>query len=535
MNQLIKSIKVLFYFTAILSLFESCNPDPLLSPAQVEAKLKRIIEELTRQKRDSLDSLIRKMPLLPTIAPIPPTPVGSTSVESGNPDTLYCQLQKMTLAAGDENNLLLEDNGIISLGQLFESSSTLEGNPRPIIVPRRPMVFSTSLTNTQGSPKDTIYNPSSPSSYQESVSRLFKRGIIGKVPAIMAYEIKEVYSLEQLSVALGLDAHGWGAKISGQFSWNNKKIKQRFIVKFYQKFCDLTVDPPKNPNEIFDSLPKPMSLGTYSPVYVSNVKYGRIVLFLWETELEDTDIKASLTASYNALVAGGSITSDVKFREYMKKSTTQVSVFGGDPDEASKVKTPETLQRFIENSANFTPESQGVMMGYTLRFLRDNTVAKIVKTTEYTIRSCQVVPERIYELGTVGGSGGSPFEFRLPADAKLLSIQVNAGDYVDGLTFRYLLNNGEIKSEHFGGNGGGFHPTVSLENLKLTGISGRYGRVIDKLKLHYSDGTISQEYGGGGGDNDFSFQVSKKGDEIFGVFGRNGRLIDALGVICKGR
>jgi thiol-activated cytolysin len=399
MKQLINSFIILVFFTTVLMITEGCKPEPLVDIDKIEAAAKGIAEVLTRQKRDSLDSLIRTMSLLPTISPISPTPIGSPRDESGNPDTLYCQLQNMKWAAGDEDALLLDpSNDIIFPGSLIESSSIADGSYRPIIFPRRKMIISTSLTNVKGSPKDTIQDPSRKSSAQEAINSLFQRGINGKIPANMTKEVKQVYSLEQASVAIGANFNGWGAKVAAKFNWSNKKIKQRFVVKFYQKFCDVSVDLPKNPNEIFDSLPKPTILGSYSPVYVSNIKYGRVVLFLWETESEDTDIKASLDASYNSLAAGGSISVDTKFRDYMKKSSMQVLAFGGNPDEAAKITNPETLQKFIENSANFTPESQGVMIGYTLRFLKDNSIAKIVKAAEYTVRSCEYVPEKLHEF-----------------------------------------------------------------------------------------------------------------------------------------
>jgi hypothetical protein len=381
---------------------ESCKKDlddDIISKAKVEEFGKKVVEVLTLQKRDSLDSLIKLMGLLPTIPPLPPTPIGTPTDEVGNPDTIYCQLQKMKVAAGDENSLLLDPtNEIIFPGSLLESASVTDGSYRPIIFPRRPMVISTSLTNVKGSSKDTIHDPSSISSARVAITNIFQRGINGKIPAKMTKEVLKVYSLEQASLAVGANFNGWGAKVAAKFSWNNKKIKQRYVVKFYQEFCNVSVDLPKKPSDIFDSLPKPTILGSYSPVYVSNVKYGRVVLFLWETESNDEQIEASLKASYNTLAAGGSISTDAKLKEILQKSTMQVLAFGGDPTEAAKINSPETMQKFIENSAEFTPNSPGVIIGYTLRFLKDNSIAKIVKATEYTIRSCEVVPETPHEF-----------------------------------------------------------------------------------------------------------------------------------------
>lgn len=402
MKQFIKAISLLFLLVVGSTALDSCQKiaaDGVLSPDVVDSVRKIVMQVLTARKRDSLDSLINLMGLLPTIPTVPQTPVGPPTPEFGNPDTIYCQLQKMKWAAGDENALLLDPTPeVIFPGSLIESYSVTDGSYRPIIFPRRPMLISTSLTNISGSTKETILDPSKKSSAQDAVNLLLQRTINGKIPAKMTKDIEKVYAMEQASLAVGARFNGWGAKVAAKFNWSDKKIKQRFIVKFYQEFCNISTDLPAKPSCIFDSLPPVRILGSYSPVFVSNVKYGRVVLFLWETESDDEQIEASLNASYSTLAAGGGITSNAKFREIMQKSKMQVLAFGGDPAMAARINSPETMQEFIVNSAEFTPTSQGVMIGYTLRFLKDNSVAKIVKATEYTVRTCEVVPETPYEF-----------------------------------------------------------------------------------------------------------------------------------------
>jgi hypothetical protein len=539
MKQLLSATGLLCLLIATISLLDSCKKqdDLFLNALPVDSVRNTILDTINKQKRRALDSVLGLLPIIPTPTIIPtPIPVGGSTSDKPDSSTV-CQVQKYKWAPGNEETMLLDPTAeVIFPCGLLKAESITDGTYIPIIAPRRPMIISTSLTNVKGSPIDTVFDPARKSSVQEALNRLFSRELDGNFPAKMTKDVQRIYTEDQASIAVGANYGGYGATVSGKFDWSNKKIKQRYMVRFYQEFFSVSVDIPERPSDMFSAVPNPKLIGSYSPVYVSNMKYGRVVLFLWETESDDTNIGAELHASYGGFGQSGGVDVVAKFRSLMQKATMKIFAVGGDAAKAAKVNSPETLKTFIEEGANYSKASQGLPIAYTLRFLKDNSVAKVVQSAEYSVRSCENIPDRIYELGSAGGTGGDAFEFTIPSGAKLLSVQANAGDKVDGLTFRYLLSNGTIESKHFGGDGGNFQPTATLsDNLRLTGISGRYGRVIDKIKFHFSDGTSSQDYGGGGGDNDFSFQVQKNGDQIIGFFGRSGRLIDALGVVCKGK
>ncbi len=536
----------------LITLCESCTKDPndifFGNPKGVDTIVDAVdntvkgriqhIQDSIKHVQDSLnnliDSLVAKMSLLPTLPTIHPAEeIGN---EISRDATRICKTTRYKWAPGEEEPILMDPSAeVIFPGSFIRQETLTTGGYGPIIVKRKPLVFSTSITNITGSPSDTIKDPSKKSSAMEAIQRILNREVNGAIPASIVKTVERVYTKEQASIAANASFKGWGAKVSATFNWNNTKVKSRYLVKFYQVFFSLSVDLPEKPSDFIKDPNQLSAFNNASPVYVSNMKYGRVAMFSLESEQTEEEMGGKVDASFSFAGRSGSVGYEQTFKEMMFKSTMKVLVAGGDPTQAASINSPESFQKFVEGSANFTKNSQPVAIAYTLRFLKNNEVAKVVLATEYAVQSCEILPDKFYELGSVGGGGGSPFEFKVPTDAQLLSLQINAGDYVDGLTFRYLLSNGVIESKHFGGGGGRFHPTVSLENVKLTGISGRYGRVIDKLKLHYSDGSVSQDFGGGGGDDNFSFQVSKKGDEIMGFFGRHGRLIDALGVICKGK
>jgi hypothetical protein len=410
MKQLFSATGLLSLLITAICLLDSCKKQEDLSidPAGFDSLRRTVLDTITSQKRQALDSVLGLLPIMPTPTIIPrPIPVGG-STDSTPDQFTYCKVQKYKWAPGNEEPMLLDPTAdVIFPGSLLKAQSITDGTYIPIIVPRRPMLISTSLTNVKGSPKDTILDPARKSSAQEGLSRLLNRDLIGNFPAKMTKDVSRVYTEEQATLHVGADFNGWGAKVTAKFDWGNKKIKQRYLVKFYQEFFSVSVDMPAKPSDMFSSTPNPQLIGSYSPVYVSNVKYGRVVLFLWETESDSTGIEADLNASYSGLVAGGGVHVNAKFKSLMQKATMKVFAVGGDAEEGSKINSPETLQTFIEKGVKYSNANQGVPIAYSLRFLKNNSIAKVVQSSEYTVSNCEVTNGETHTIK----QSQAPYEF----------------------------------------------------------------------------------------------------------------------------
>ena len=136
-----------------------------------------------------------------------------------------------------------------------------------------------------------------------------------------------------------------------------------------------------------------------------------------------------------------------------------------------------------------------------------------------------------------GARGGEFQEDFLCAGCRLLAVQVNMGEVLRGLRFRYAAgSNGEERELTIGHEEGNWLPWHTVpEAAVLTGISGASDWHIDRLRLHFSDGSSTPEYGGPGGDDRFSLSVPY-GDgrplRIRGIYGSSdGTGIEYLGFI----
>jgi hypothetical protein len=134
------------------------------------------------------------------------------------------------------------------------------------------------------------------------------------------------------------------------------------------------------------------------------------------------------------------------------------------------------------------------------------------------------------EAGVYGGRGGTPFsDTSAPVGARISEVRVYAGEFIDGIQAVYTLSDGRALEGPVHGGTGGRMTLFRLDSGEyITGISGRYGEVVDSLTLQ-TNKRSSQAFGGRGGDRNFSFQVPT-GNQAIGFTGRAGRYLDAIGL-----
>lgn len=135
--------------------------------------------------------------------------------------------------------------------------------------------------------------------------------------------------------------------------------------------------------------------------------------------------------------------------------------------------------------------------------------------------------------GTYGGGGGGAFN-ELPDDcnAKIDTITIFSGGYIDGIEIEYLLSNGQKYRGGLHGKTGGGRRVIDLDaqgGEYIIAIFGRRGEKLDRLGFVTNRGRVFGDYGGLGGS---FFHVNAC--HVRGIFGRSGDYIDAIGFHCTG-
>lgn len=337
------------------------------------------------------------LPHLQQPTPIPnPTNLGaSTTEESGN---YICNMQTVQWSPEyDELYLLDPRNEIIYPASLLDANSVPGGAYTPITnVARGPATISVSLLTQPGvKPYITVENPSL-STIRDATNTLLHGVAPGSTPAFINFDIQKVRAEEEVALSIQANFSGWGAKVSASYGFESQEQKSRFLVRFYQKYYTIDMDFPQTPCAFFDAdeLPDLATFHSVSPVYVSSVTYGRMVYFMVESSASYEAMEAALSASFNSFVAGGGIDISYQHRQLLEQSHTSALVVGGNADGAVQlVNGVQGLLNFLTAEGDFSVTSPGAPIAYTMRYLNDNSVARIVLSSEYTIRNCEIKGE----------------------------------------------------------------------------------------------------------------------------------------------
>jgi hypothetical protein len=130
-----------------------------------------------------------------------------------------------------------------------------------------------------------------------------------------------------------------------------------------------------------------------------------------------------------------------------------------------------------------------------------------------------------------GGRGGAVFNDPEPeAGARVLEVQIRAGDQIDSVQLVFALSDGSSTAGPRHGGSGGRSNVFRLDSDEyIVGLSGRCGDYIDSIRIHTNKRT-SALFGGRGGDRDFQINVPA-GNKAVGFSGRAGGYLDAIGLI----
>jgi thiol-activated cytolysin len=285
-------------------------------------------------------------------------------------------------AAGFNEQIVLNpQTDVIYPGALVKGESILDGTYTLIPAARKPITISTSLTGA--SKVSVVVDDPKLSTVREAVNTLMSQTY--DVPAAnMGFTIEQAYSEQQLDLSLRASYKSGVVNVKGGFDFSNTKIKTRLVAKFIQNYYTLDMDMPNLPSDLFDGDVDRTLFGTFMPMYVSSVTFGRMALFTIESELEESMVRAALDVSYTSINAETS----AEFNAFKSKSTMKVYILGGSGSDAgATINGFEDFKNYIKAGGNFSKTSPGAPIAYKLRYIKDNTIGKIVLAASYPIVS----------------------------------------------------------------------------------------------------------------------------------------------------
>jgi thiol-activated cytolysin len=327
----------------------------------------------------SLNEYLKSLPSISTEMPVEKQAELVDNDEETTSEYIYHYDYYEVAAGYDEQIVLNPQTDVIYPGALIKGESILDGTYTLIPAHRNPITISTSLTGS-GKVSIKVDDPKL-STIREAVNNLMNQEY-DVPPANMGFTIEQAYSEQQLDLSLRASYKGGGISVKGGFDYSNKQIKTRLVAKFIQNYYTLDMDLPDQPSDLFTEDVDRALFGVYMPMYISTVTYGRMALFTIESEYSETEVRAFLNASY----AGISGSASTDFDQLKSKSTMKVYILGGSGSDAgSTINGFEDFKNYIIAGGNYSKTSPGAPISYKLRYIKDNSIGKIVFMASYPI------------------------------------------------------------------------------------------------------------------------------------------------------
>ncbi len=429
----------------------------------------------------------------------PPASEGAQTTEVTIDQTYRCRSERYRTAAGyDELFLLNPTVDVIYPGAILDGNSIPSGGYRPINAIRQPLRISASIRGAAAPISADVEGPSL-STVSEAINTILSVDSIGDLipTANSVLSLTNVASSTGFSLAAGVNIMAqvsptFQAGLGLSFDFSSEDTRQDYLARFIQQYYTVAVDLPANPADFFEEFPE-IPAGV-SPVYVSSVTYGRMILFNLHSHDSEIRVNAALEASISAqgkLDLEASL--EAGYHNVLTNLRLDSTIIGGAGDVCNGVTTVDAIEACITEGGD--DYRDGLPVSYTLRFLSDNSIARVVLTSEYTSRQCEatgsdIVPEYedlAIQLRGISSSGNDTEAFSTgdlelagkiairPTDEGIGNSGINTPCDPTQAGFRKLLKRGRNNNLPVGSS------MVDLSNQNLNAsFEGEEYRVVPK-------------------------------------------------------
>lgn len=336
----------------------------------------------------------------------PPVQDGLTLVQCGR--TAYSLAKNF-----DQVSILRPTTGVVWPGALVKgNASLLDGVPEPLPLPRAPLTVRVNLPGMGASGTRTVDTPTN-SSVQAAVdgalewwnANAYQDGYVNASQS--SFQLSQSFSSEQVAMKVGLNAAWATGDAAVQFSYRTSEQKTVVLAVYKQAFYDVTLDTPATPESVFGpdvqlADIERMISNEVPPAYVSSVTYGRLIMARMETssKLTRAELEAAARNAFTAVEVSADV--EASYQKLNNDLSIQVVTLGGNAaiaTQAINTSSPAALINGIQavikgENAVYSRSNPGVPIAYQVRYLKDNRLAKLGYTTEYTTTECTSTKNR---------------------------------------------------------------------------------------------------------------------------------------------
>lgn len=390
----------------LLLVISACSKDTIDLPDQNQG--------VSGAEADSINDYITKLSYDPDVLlnvqsdPGSESRVISNSSNNNLGEVTECRTNEFDIRSNFEDVAIFDPTlGVVYPGALvIGNNQMLDGSPQPLQIERASMQLRLDLPGIGEGGTLDVQKPDY-GTVQTALddgleywnSEIAPQGY--EIASNAYYESTTAFTSKQMSLDLGVGVE-WasGSSFESQFSYNSTSTKRVAAILYRQVFYEVTMVTPDSPSDVFGSsvdLNKVKSLmdSDTPPAYVSSVQYGRIIMVRMETTSTETSVELDAALEYASI--GKDVNADVeaKYKSILEQSTINVVTIGGNAEVASKVITGSDvassggLNYVINEGALYSRDNPGAPIAYTIKYLKDNRIAKMGYNTDYRLEECK--------------------------------------------------------------------------------------------------------------------------------------------------
>lgn len=331
-----------------------------------------------------------------------------------NGQTSFCSTANWSLDSNFDDVAILRPNlDAIYPGALVATNDNmLNGNPDPLSIEKGAYTLRINLPGIGENGVLNIQNPSKSlvdTKIDNALQWWYDNSGDNQIPANSVYSSANLYSSMQVSRDIGLNLSWADNNVAAQLDFTSNTERRVATMSFKQVFFSVTMDTPASPAAMLGNTltlddVRARITDAVPATYVSSVSYGKILVLRMETEYteETSDIDLSAVLDYSVNVDA---TYDEEKESIIASSTFKLLSIGGNAEVGvSPISSSDFTSGpggFIDaitgSNALLSADNPGVPIAYTMRFLRDNSLAKMGYNTNYTIEQCDPSANFVHE------------------------------------------------------------------------------------------------------------------------------------------
>jgi hypothetical protein len=288
-------------------------------------------------------------------------------------------------------------------GAAVTGASVQTGALAPIALSRYPgwITITTDLTLPQVRSQSRRLEDPRLQTYVDALSELIDELKPQDSAAAMSFRLEKINTLEEAMVSFGLNLKGSGWGVDAKARLDTHLERSTTFGLFSQAYYQVAFTPEGSPPRFFTDKVTLDDVKAYAgpdnpPCYISSVTYGRMLTFLVDSEASSLEVKAAISATWQAAVSG---TADLEgtYKNTLSRSSVTAVVVGGSSGAAGDVigDPANNLVPWIRGQLRITQDLPAAPIQYTVRYLAaPHNLVRVTRATD---------PVKIVDANVYGG------------------------------------------------------------------------------------------------------------------------------------